>query len=83
MKKKTTTQIWIDAYFYGCMLAGMFLWLFTIGVAATNDWIIVLDFNNYGEGAAEYLLMLMWLMIACAKGVKLFLELKYDTMREM
>lgn len=66
--KKTTTQLWIDAYFYGCMFAGMFLWLYTIGVAAQNDWIIVLDFNIYGEGVIEYLMMLLWLLIAMAKG---------------
>jgi len=61
-------KLWLDAYFYGAMFGAMFVWLYTIGVAAQNDWIVVLNFNMYGEGVIEYLFMLGWLLIAIYKG---------------
>jgi len=66
-----TLKLWIDAYFYGCMFAGMLLWLFTIGVAQQNDWIVLLDFNRYGEGVIEYAMMLVWLLVATYKGFEI------------
>lgn len=71
---KKTLLLLLDAYFYGAMFATMFTFIHIIGVAATQDWIITLNFNIFGEGAIEYALCLLWLVVAV---IKLVIEVNY------
>lgn len=63
-------KLGIDAFFYGTMVGSMFVWLYTIGIAKKNDWVIVMDFNTYGEGMLEYIYMIVWVIVAFYKLVE-------------
>ena len=67
---KREIKLLVDSFFYGTMLGSMFVWLYTIGLAKQNDWVILMDFNMYGEGMLEYIYMLVWLIVAIYKLVE-------------
>ena len=62
-----TWKLVFDSFFYGTAVAGMFAWLYTMGVASQTNWILVMDFNRYGEAWLEYIWALGWVVIAISK----------------
>lgn len=64
---KLSLRDWIylvrDAYIYGLAIGSTLTFVITIGIAAQNDWVVVMDFNTYGEGVIEYSMLALWLVL--------------------
>lgn len=67
-----TFKLLLDAFVFGSAIGGMLTWVYTIGVAKQADWLVVMDFNLYGEGMLEYIYMGVWLAVTTAYGVYWF-----------
>lgn len=73
-RMKNPIKHFIDSFYYGTMVGGMFCWIYTIGVAKQNDWLVLLDFNSYDEGMIEYVFMFVWLLVAIYKLIEYIVE---------
>jgi len=63
MSLKDNIILWRDAYVYGWAIGTVITMAYTIHRAALNNWVILMRFNDYGEGALEYALMVLWFIL--------------------
>lgn len=49
----------IKVYNRAGVFASMFLFILQIILASTNDWVILIDYNAYGEGFIELVMMIV------------------------
>lgn len=52
-----------ESYLIGLPLGTTIVMLYLMIQASFNEWTIILDFNRYGEGKLELLLMILWVVL--------------------